>query len=389
MTSRTRLFVLIVSVPVIAFAVIGGYLGQAMARDETYQHLRVFEDVISLVLNNYVEEVDVNKAMKGAMNGLAEGLDPDSAYLSPELVKTVEGNVPAGPADVGLEVSRQYYLRVVSSRDGSPAAKAGIRVGDFIRAIDGRPTKDMSTYEGLRLLHGAPGTKVSLLVIRGNAAEPHMIDLIRERPAGLPLSSRMADGATGYVRALEFSKDSPSQIKRAIDGLMKNGASRYIIDLRGTVRGDLDDGIAAARLFVKSGTLAIRQAKGNQREVIAAQPGDGSISAPVVLLVNQGTGGAAEVFAAALAGNKRADLVGQQTLGRAARQRLVKLPDGSGLLISHLRYLTPSDQVLHEKGLTPDVEVDEPEVEFGTEPPSGDPVLQKALERLTPRKQAA
>lgn len=388
MTSRTRFLVLVVSVPVIAFAVIGGYLGQAMTRDETYQHLRVFEDVISLVLNNYVEEVDVNKAMKGAMNGLAEGLDPDSAFLSPELVKTVEGHVPAGPADVGLELSRQYYLRVVSSREGSPAAKAGIRVGDFIRAIDGRPTKDMSIYEGARLLHGAPGTKVALLVIRGNAAEPHMVDLVRERPTGLPLTSRMADAGTGYVRVLEFSKDAPSQIKRAIDALVKSGASRYIIDLRGTVRGDLDDGIAAARLFVKSGTLAIRQAKGNQRDVVSAQPGDGTVVAPVVLLVNQGTGGAAEVFAAALAGNMRADLIGQQTLGRAARQRLVKLPDGSGLLISHLRYLTPADQVLHEKGLTPDVEVEDPDVEFGTEPPAGDAALQKALEHLS-HKQAA
>src|SRR6188474_425988 len=173
MTSRTRLWVLLISTPIIAFAIIGGYLGQALAKDETYQHLRVFEDVVSLVLNNYVEPVDMRKAMKGAMNGLADGLDADSAYLTPELVKVYEANQPVAPGDVGLDVTRQYYLRVVSVRDGSPAAKGGIRSGDFIRGIDGRATRDMSTFEGNRLLRGAPGTKITVIVIRGNAADPH------------------------------------------------------------------------------------------------------------------------------------------------------------------------------------------------------------------------
>src|SRR5688572_25890795 len=138
MTSRTRLFVLAISTPVIVFAVIGGYLGQAMTRDDTYQHLRVFEDVISLVVHNYVEEVDVADAMKGAMIGLADGLDADSAYLTAPLVKALESNEASGAADVGLELTRQYYLRVISARDASPAAKAGIRTGDYIRAINGR-----------------------------------------------------------------------------------------------------------------------------------------------------------------------------------------------------------------------------------------------------------
>src|SRR6187549_718325 len=113
MTSRTRLWVLAVSTPLIAFAVIGGYLGQAMAKDDTYQHLRVFEDVVSLVLNNYVESVDVSKAMKGALNGLSDSLDADSAYLTPDMVKAYEANSPTGDAEVGLELTRQYYLRVV------------------------------------------------------------------------------------------------------------------------------------------------------------------------------------------------------------------------------------------------------------------------------------
>jgi carboxyl-terminal processing protease len=388
MTSRTRLLVLAISTPVIAFAVIGGFLGQAMTRDDSYQSLRVFEDVISLVLNNYVEEVDVNRAMRGAMHGLAEGLDADSAYLTPALVKSLESEENSGQADVGLQLTRQYYLRVVSARDGSPAAKAGLRPGDFIRGIDGRATRDMSVFEGVRLLQGAAGSKVSLLVIRGNAADPHVVDLLRERVTTPEVTSRMADGTTGYVRIAEFSKQTPTLVKQNLDTLGKS-ALRYVIDLRGTARGDIDDGIATARLFVKSGNLAIRQSKGDQREPVLAQPNDGAIAAPAVLLVDAGTAGAAEVFAAALNGNARADLVGEHTLGRAARQRLVKLPDGSGLWLSHLRYLTPAGNPLHEKGLEPDVQVEQPDVDFGIEPPSTDATLQKALEHFTQKKAAA
>ena len=388
MRSRTRALVLTISIPVIVFAILGGYLGQALAKDDTYQHLRVFEDVISLVLNNYVEPVDVNQAMRGAMKGMAEGLDPESAFLTADLVKVMESGTSAGPADVGLDLTRQYYLRVVSARDGSPAAKAGIRSGDFIRAIDNRPTRDMSAFEGSRLLHGAPGTKVSLLLIRGNAADPHMVELVRDRPAGAEMTSRMADPSTGYIRVVDFTKDSPARFKQAFDALARTGAAKYVIDLRGTARGDLDDGLAASHLFVKSGTLGVRLTKGDLKDVVTAQAADGAVAAPIVLLVDQGTAGAAEIFAAALDGNKRADLVGEHTLGRAARQKLIKLPDNSGLWLTYLRYLTPSSDPIHEKGLEPDVDVEQPEIEFGSEAPATDATLQKALEYLNTKKAA-
>ncbi len=387
MTARTRLWVLAISVPVIVFVLVGGYLGQAMAKDDTYQHLRVFDDVVTHVVNNYVEEVDLKQAMRGAMRGLAEALDADSAFLTPDLVRTVETNSSAGPADVGIELVRQYYLRVVSAREGSPAAKAGLRTGDFIRAIDNKPTRDMSAYEGARLLRGAAGSKVTLLVFRGNAADPHELTLVRERVSGPELTSRMANPTTGYVRIVDFTKDSPTRIKQAFDALAKSGATRYVIDLRGTARGDLDEGIAAARLFVRTGTLTVKQTK-TGRDVVSAQAADAVISAPVELLVDQGTAAAAELFASALAGNDRAELVGERTLGRAARQQLVKLPDGSGLLLSSTRYLTPKNEGIHERGLGPDVEVDQPDVEFGATPPAKDETLDKALERLAEKKAA-
>lgn len=387
MTSRTRLWVLVVSTPVIAFAIVGGYLGQAMTRDETVRNLRIFQDVVDLVVENYVEDVDVRKAMAGALRGLTDGLDADSAYLTPALVKTFEANATVPAGDVGIDLTRQYYLRIVAARDGSPAAKAGLRTGDYVRAIDGRPTRDMSAYEGSRLLRGAPGSTVALLVFRGNAAEPTEMTLVRERSTAPELTTRMANPTTGYIRIAEFTSESPKRIREAVDALARTGAGSYIIDLRGTARGDVDHGIAAARLFVRSGTLAIRQTKSG-KDAISAAASDGAITARVVLLVNQGTSAAAEVFAAALDGNNRTELIGERTTGRAARQQLVKLPDGSGLLLSSTRYLSPSSQPIHEQGLTPDVPVNQPDVELGIEAPPGDPILDKALEHLAQAKAA-
>ncbi|MGH9254399.1 MAG: S41 family peptidase [Vicinamibacterales bacterium] len=386
MTSRSRTFVLALSTLIMVFAFVGGYLGQAVAKDDTYQHLRVFEDVVSLVLNNYVEPVDVRQAMKGAMKGLADSLDPESAFLTPDIVRSLESNDPGGAAEVGVDLTRQYYLRVVAARDGSPATRAGLRAGDFIRAIDNRPTRDMSAYEGARLLRGAPGSKVALLVIRGNAADPHEIALVRERVPALAVTSRMANPSTGYLRIGEFGKESSAQLRQAIDSLTKSGATRFVIDVRSTARGDLDEGVAAARLFVRSGTLAVRLTRGDLREVVSTGAGDGTVTAPLALLVDQGTSGAAEVFAAALAENDRADLVGINTLGRAARQRLVKLPDQSGLWLTYVRYLTPGSTPIHETGLKPDVEVEPPDIEFGSQPPTPDAALQKALDHLAEKK---
>lgn len=385
MKFRGRLFVLIVSLPVIAFAVVGGFMGKAMAQEEAYRYLRIFEDVVTLIMNNYVEDADPAKVMHGAMQGLADGLDPDSAYLDVNQAKAYERSDAMGTGRTGLEITRQYYLRVVAARDGSPAAKAGLQPGDYLRAIDGQSTRDTSVYEGTRALAGKPGTKVTLTVLRGNAAEPHTVELVREVIAPAAVKGRIAQPGIGYVRISEFGTATANQLRAEIASLAKAGATSLTMDLRGSAFGDVENGLAAARLFVPNGTLAFRQERGKAKEAVAAAAGDGSISLPVALLTDNGTSGAAELFAAALAGNERASLVGERTLGRAARQRFVKLPDGSGLVLTHLLYLTPAEAVINQKGLTPDVAVEQPDVEFGEAPPATDATLDKAIEHLKNR----
>jgi len=187
-----------------------------------------------------------------------------------------------------------------------------------------------------------------------------------------------------------FNDRTAPDLKQQVAVLTKEGAKHVILDLRATAEGAPELGVASARLFVGEGVLTSREARNEGKRDITAAAGDGAITVPVVLLVDNGTSQAAEVFAASLSGHKRADLIGEHTLGRAATQELVRLPDGSGLWISTVRYLTPDGTAIHEKGLTPDVAVAEPEIEFGAAPPTGDPILEKAIERIeTPATAAA
>ena len=385
MTTKTRLSVLLLSTPVLAFVLVGGLMGkETFSRDQEYQHLRVFQDVVQLVMTNYVEDVKVDKVMEGAMRGLADGLDPDSAYLNPKQAKAVEAGETLPDGDVGLELTRQYYLRVIAARDGSPAAKAGLNTGDYVRAIDGKPTRDMSVFEGSRLLRGAAGSKVTLTVIRGNAADPHEVPLVREKSSGAAVTSRLIGSDVGYIRVASFRNGATEELRKHAADVTKAGAKSLVIDIRRTAEGPMENGHAAARAFVKSGTLGIKAGReaATARETIAARPGEASIDLPVTLLVTTGTAGAAELFAAALDGNDRAQLVGERTLGRAGIQKLVKLPESRALWLTYARYLTPKGEPIHGRGLQPDVQVEDPDVEFGAAQGPNDPILDAALERI-------
>ena len=389
MTRHSRLTILLLSTPVLVFVIVGGLIGQERAPgDGLFRHLRVFEDVVQLVRSNYVEEVKMDGAMEGALRGLADGLDPDSSYLEPDDVQalTAAGRPPAG--DVGLELTRQYYLRVIAARDGSPAARAGLQTGDFIRAIDSRPTRDMSVFEGTRLLRGEPGSKVTLTVIRGNAAEPHQIVLVREKPSGAAVASSLM-GDIGYVRVASFGSGAAEALREQSLELQKKGARALLIDVRRTAEGPLDNGLAAARAFVSSGTLAVKAGREEADRQPISAGGAAPVTLPVTLLTTAGTSGAAELFVAALDGNERAEIVGERTLGRAGLQKFVPLPDNRGLWLTYAKYLTPAGQPIHGRGLEPDVRVEEPDVDFGERAPETDAMLERALEHMREQKKAA
>ncbi len=401
---RTRLVVLVASVPLVVFTLVGGFLGREAAGENPYRHLRILEDVVSLISNNYVEGVDLGEVMDGALRGLTEGLDADSAYLSAADADRIESGRPLPEGGIGVEVRRRYYLQVVAPLDGSPAARAGVLPGDFIRAIGGEPTRFMSSIEGQRLLRGRPGSTVTISLIRGSTQEPYDVELLREDLVAPEVTHRMLVAGTGYVRVASFGPGTALEIANALAFLGNpDETSRVVLDLRNNAMGDYEEALAAARLFVAHGAVAVRQEHGDRRTPLEAShpmgssPSDAaarSASAgdrdaaddvfdlPVVLLTNFGTAGPAEVFVAALAERDRAETVGQRTAGRASEQKLVRLPDGTGLWLSWARYLTPEGEPIDRVGVVPDVAVDVALPELGEPLPQDDPILERALERI-------
>jgi carboxyl-terminal processing protease len=418
MSRRTRLFVILASTPLVVFVMVGGLLGAvvAPAPQQGVVPLKVFDDVLRLIFGAYVEPPNVDKVMDGAMRGLADGLDPVTSYLSPEEVRTYDARTPLPTADVGITVSRRFWLRVVGVRDGSPAQRAGIRSGDFIRAINDSATRDVSAYAGQRMLAGPAGSKVTLLMLRDNAADPHPVELVREEAGSVRATGRRLPGGEAYVRVVSFGQGAVAAIQSAVQSTGPAAAPGLILDLRDTADGRPEDGIAAARLFVAKGTLATREGQdladapmaGTSRgtitsrkvtgpagtagrtidtEVISAGPGDGALSMPLVVIVSRGTGQAAEILAAALAGNKRGTLVGEPTAGLAATQSLLRLPEGHGLLMTTIRYLQADGRPIHSnynetRGLRPEVPVEVPSVSFDQPAPANDVLLAAAVEAL-------
>jgi carboxyl-terminal processing protease len=386
MTSRSRWLLFVVSTPLVVFAAVGGLLGANAApppQAQGFTHLRVFDDVVSLIMSSYVETVDADKVLDGAMRGLADSLDPMSAYLTPDEVTQAKSTTSLPAGDVGLTVSRQFYLRIVGVRDGSPAARAGLRTNDFIRGINGTPTREMSAFTGARVLRGAVGSTVELTVLRGNAAEPHVVTLTREAITTPAVSVQKHTTGVSVVRVASFAAGTAKALTDAVQQVQQAGGAGVVIDLRGTADGPNAEGVEAAKAFVKSGTLATLAPRSGDKNVVTAGAGAGALTLKVVLLVSNGTAGAAEVFAAALQGNTRADLVGEPTAGLAADQRLVPLPEGRGLWMTYAQYLAADGTPIHGRGLAPAVAVEAPVVPFGDEAPAGDEMLTKAIERLT------
>jgi carboxyl-terminal processing protease len=391
MNSKARWFLVALSTPLVIVAAVGGLIGATPAVPQKgFEHLRVFEDVVSLINGAYVEEVNPDKVFDGAMRGLAEGLDASSAYLPPAEVALIDSKTPLGEGDTGLVVTRQFYLRVLGVRDGSPAARAGIRSGDFVRAIDDTPTRDMSAFTGTRLLRGAPGSKVRVLIIRGNAAEPHEISLTREKLSDAVTGDVKTQDQVGVVRVQSFSTaggGTAAQLRSQVESMQKAGAKALVIDLRGVSDGSYDEAIKAAQVFVGAGVIAARAGRdAAAKENISSTSGPAATRIRVVVLQDFGTAGPAEVFAAALAGNKRAELVGERTAGLAAEQHLVRLPENYGLWMTYRRYYTlgqgsEAAAPILEHGVKPDVNVEEPTVEFGDPAPAIDDMLAKAIER--------
>ena len=382
MSPRFRLVVALTSTLLVGYVAVGSLLSRVLG-DSTYGQLAVFNEVVRIVLDAYVEPVNLERAMAGARLGLADALDGDSAYLEAADFRAWQQG-PAGEADLGVILSRRFsFLAVVATRPGSPAEKAGVRAGDILKTIDGRHTRLVPAPVGERLLQGRPGSVVKLTLLRANA-DPIDVSVTRELPAAAPPQARMVDARTGYLKVPEITARVAGEVRSEVESLRQGGARRLVLDLRSSAFGSPADGVRLAELFVKGGVVARLSGRGVAEQVFNADPGRSVWDLPLVALVDHGTAGPAEVVAAALADSGRAQLVGERTFGRAPLLKPVPLESG-GLVLTVARFASPKGTPIHDKGVEPSVKVEAPDADGEPEEQPGekaDPVLEKALEIL-------
>jgi carboxyl-terminal processing protease len=383
MSPRTRLLVALTSTGIVCYVFVGILLGHVLG-DTTYGQLAIFNEVVRLVRDSYVEPINLDRAMTGARLGLTEALDGDSAYLDDEEFKAYQQPASKDAAEVGILLSRRLsYLMVVSARAGSPADKAGVRPGDVLKTVDGRYARFLPAPVGQRLLRGAPGSVVKVTVLRAGS-DALDLSLVRERLTPLAPTSKMLKDGVGYLKVPEFAAKAGDEVRGELEALKKAGARQLVLDLRGSGHGVAGEGVKVAELFLKGGTIAKLSGVKSPEQVFSADAARSVWDRPMAVLVDNGTAGGAEIVAAALLDSGRAPLVGEHTFGRAAVQKTVPLEEG-GLVLTVAKYSSPKGNAIHGKGLVPSVPVETPDEDEPVDPAAphpADPILEKALEVL-------
>ncbi|MFN2441932.1 MAG: S41 family peptidase [Thermoanaerobaculia bacterium] len=381
-----KLGFLVVSIALMVSLLAGGLFGQSASQDNIYRYLSIFTEVFSLVRSNYVEPVEEEKLIAGAFDGLTSAIDEFSYYVPPASMSGYRDYAQPETTGVGLVVSRRFgYGYVIAPLEGSPAEKAGIEAGDFIELIDGRPTQEMALWEIRSALHGEPGSKVEISVLRGSMSKREEMSLERNRFEIPPPSLEVVEGI-GVVRIPFFTAETPGQLRAVLGQASSQGVDKLIVDVRGNADGSVPAAIEAADLFLKEGTIATLTGRRAEKREWTADPA-AVWEGELLVLADTSSSSGAEVFAAALSGNERGRVVGTRTFGKAIEQKFVSLPSGGGLLVTVGSYATPDEQPLRGEGLRPDVQVDQTPLlirsEGERERELPDLILEKALSLMT------
>lgn len=369
MAMRIKISVLVISVIVAFYIIVGGLLpryGVIASNNDPYSQITIFQEVLSRIVSDYVDEPDLEKVRLGALRGLAEGLDPYSAYLSPSQVKRMTSGGSSEEGESGLIVSKVAgYLYVVSVISGSPAAAVGLRAGDVIEFVGEKATRDLTLYEARDLLVGPVGTEVELRAFRGGRSETFKfrLDAVRARRP----EAKILEPGVGYLKLGSLDEGESDLVKEEILALQSRGAERLILDMRGVATGKLRTAVRIANFFIGNGVLVkMIGREGRVREIIEADPRGVIFRKPVVVLIDRSTAGPAEVIAAAISESKRGELVGERTFGIGGEQELFRLRDGGALYITTLKYAAPSGRPIMgataaTSGVPPTIEVRRPD----------------------------
>jgi carboxyl-terminal processing protease len=337
--------------------VIGGALGRGESTSEkTYRDLGVYTEVLSRIKMDYVTQPDLSKVTNGAIRGLLESLDPYSTYFTPEQFKEYQKNPTAGPANVGVVLSKKMgFSTVVSVLPGSPAFKAGIKPGDLIDRIDDNLTRELSVVQLERMLAGPAGTPVSVSVVRQVRGEPQTMNMAREVLVPPPVTAKLMEDNAAYLHVATLNPGKSVEIAAKLKELTDQGATKIVLDLRDCAGGEMSEAVKTASLFLDKGLVTYAVGQSFPRENFPVEQQGKVYTQPLAVLINESTAGPAEVVASAILGNKRGEVVGTRSFGMGVVQKAIPVGDGSGLLLSVAKYYRYDGKPIIDYGIQPSV----------------------------------
>lgn len=351
-------------------------------QDGAYREMRVYAEVLQKIQTDYVTQPNINAVTTGALHGLLESLDSDSSYLTPAEYKIYKDRPAGGNAQIGITVSKRYgYATVVNVVPGSPADHVHLTDGDVIEAIGDHSTREMSLALIRLTLEGKPGSTVEISVVRPFKPDPDKLTITRTNVVVPPLAQQEYENNTIlYLKPGVVNETRVNEIVSRIKSAGKN--QKILLDLRDTSGNDEQQGIRLANLFIKQGTLATLVGQKYPQQTFTADPAKCITNAPVDVLVNRGTYGAAEIAAAAIGDAKRGDVIGERTFGEGSVQKTLDTPDGGAVLLTVAKYESPSGNKIQDNAVTPTVAVEQPSDDEFAPPQKTDETLDKGLALL-------
>jgi carboxyl-terminal processing protease len=352
-------------------------------QSNAYEKLKILSEVLYLIQTNYVEDVNSQDLIYGAINGMLKVLDPHSSFMPPDVYQEMQVETKGSFGGLGIQIGiKDNLLTVIAPIEDTPAYRAGIEAGDKIVKIEDKSTKDMTLMDAVKMLRGPKGTKVTISILREGFEKPKEFVMTRDIIEIKSVIWKVIDGNIGYVKLRQFQENTADELEIALDKLEEASIKAMILDLRNDPGGLLNAAVDVADKFLEKGKLIV-YTKGrakNQDMRFVARQGATHPYHPLIVLVNHGSASASEIVAGAIQDHGRGLLMGTKTFGKGSVQSVVPLSDNSGLRLTTAKYYTPSGRTIHEKGIVPDVIVELPK--------SGQESEEAALEALNKDKPA-
>ena len=339
-------------------------IADGFSKNNLYEKIDLFGEVLENIKKEYVDDVDQTEMMDSAINGVLQSLDPYSAYMTPELFKEMQTDTSGKFGGLGIEISMEAgVVKVISPIEGTPAEVAGIKPGDYIVKIGDEQVQGKSLMEAVKLMRGPVGTTIDLTVRRKNVKKPLEFKIKRKIIEVQSVNSETISKKKniGYIRLKSFNENSDKQFLKSIKNFEKNSKIKgYVIDLRNNPGGLLTQAINITDFFLNDGEIvSTKGRKVSETRKFFAREGDETKGKPVVVLINNGSASASEIFAGALKDHKRAIILGENSYGKGSVQSIIPLRNGGGMRLTISKYYLPSGKSISEVGVTPDILVEE------------------------------